>query len=87
MDESPAPARPGWTPERQRVFLHWLERTRSASAAAAHAGLSRESAYRLRARDPDGLFALMLDDINGPPFSDRLEPPPRTPAHRVTTSL
>ena len=81
MDESSAPARPGWTPERQRVFLHWLERTRSASAAAAHAGLSRASAYRLRARDPDGLFALMWDDIMARPFRIDWS---RRPARRVT---
>nr|WP_314441701.1 hypothetical protein [uncultured Sphingomonas sp.] len=68
MRDSPAPTRLSWTPERQRIFLHWLERTRSASEAAARAGLSRESAYRLRARDPGGLFALMWDDIMARPF-------------------
>jgi hypothetical protein len=66
-DSAPSP-RPSWTPERQRVFLHWLERTRSATAAARKAGLSRESAHRLRARDPDGLFALMWYDIMARPF-------------------
>ncbi len=35
----------------------------SVDIAAGKAGLSRESAYRLRARDPGGLFALMWDDI------------------------
>ena len=82
MRDTPAPARPGWTPERQLVFLHWLERTRSASAAAAHAGLSRESAHRLRARDPGGLFALMWADIMARPF--RIDYGHRRPlGHRV----
>ena len=57
----PAPPpvrRDGWTPARQLTFLHVLTRTRSVSAAARAAGMSRESAYRLRRRDPKGLFAL-----------------------------
>lgn len=68
MREFSAPPRPSWTPERQCLFLHWLERTRSATEAAARAGMSRESAHRLRARDPDGLFALMWKDIMARPF-------------------
>lgn len=80
MRDSASSPRPCWTPERQRVFLHWLERTRSASEAAGKAGLSRESAYRLRARDPGGLFALMWDDIMARPF--RIDW-----GHRVRTSL
>ncbi len=80
MRDSPPSPRLHWTPERQRIFLHWLERTRSASQAAARAGLSRESAYRLRARDPGGLFALMWLDIMARPFrivwSHRVRPLP-----------
>lgn len=68
MRNPSASPRPGWTPDRQCLFLHWLERTRSATAAAARVGLSRESAHRLRARDPDGLFALMWADIMARPF-------------------
>lgn len=49
--------RDGWTPARQLRFLDVLQRTRSVTRAAAAAGMSRESAYRLRNRDPDGLFA------------------------------
>ena len=51
----------GWTPERQLRFLDALARTRSASQAAAVAGMSREGAYRLRARSGDSLFALLWD--------------------------
>jgi hypothetical protein len=49
--------RDGWTPARQLRFLDALARTRSVTRAAVAAGMSRESAYRLRNRDPDGLFA------------------------------
>jgi hypothetical protein len=68
MPDSSQPATLTWTPERQCLFLHWLERTRSATAAARKVGLSRESAYRLRGRDPQGLFALMWADIMARPF-------------------
>ena len=51
--------RDGWTAARQLAFLTILAQTRSVSRAAAATGMSRESAYRLRARDPDGLFALL----------------------------
>ena len=54
------PRRPeGWTAARQLAFLDALAATRSVTAAAAAAGMSRESAYRLSARDPGGLFALL----------------------------
>ena len=53
--------RDGWTPARQLAFLDALVRTLSVTRAAAAAGMSRESAYRLRARDPAGLFAAAWD--------------------------
>jgi hypothetical protein len=59
----------GWTPERQLRFLDALAHTRSATKAAASAGMSRESAYRLRSRG-GGLFALLWDRA--------LEPDPRS---------
>ncbi|WP_300973343.1 LysR family transcriptional regulator [Sphingomonas sp. LHG3406-1] len=80
MRDSSASPPTGWTPERQVVFLHWLERTRSATAAAKKAGMSRESAYRLRARDPGGLFALMWHDIMARPWRIHW-------GHRVRPSL
>ena len=53
--------RDGWTAERQVRFLGALADGRSVSRAAAIAGMSRESAYRLRNRSPDSLFALLWD--------------------------
>jgi hypothetical protein len=55
--------RDGWTPARQLRFLDTLARTRSVTRAAAAAGMSRESAYRFRKRDPDGLFAAAWDRV------------------------
>lgn len=43
----------GWSPDKQVTFLEALARTGNVKAAAAYAGLSRESAYKLRRR-PDG---------------------------------
>ena len=45
------PAR-GWTPERQLVFLDRLAHHGTARAAADAVGLSVQTAYRLRRRDP-----------------------------------
>src|SRR5437763_16181599 len=53
--------RDGWTAERQLRFLDTLARTRSISKAAAAAGMSRESAYRLRERREGALFAALWD--------------------------
>jgi hypothetical protein len=39
-----------WTPARQAAFLRALKETESVSAAAAHVGMSRQSAYKLRRR-------------------------------------
>ena len=57
--------RDGWTADRQLGFLDILARTNSVSAAAASVGMSRESAYRLRRRDPAGLFAAAWDRAVG----------------------
>jgi hypothetical protein len=53
--------RDGWTPERQLRFLDALARTRSVTRAAAAAGMSRETAYRLRGRRDGALFAAAWD--------------------------
>src|SRR5437868_15485996 len=50
-----------WTPERQLRFLDALAQTRSVARAAALAGMSRESAYRLRERKEGALFAVLWD--------------------------
>jgi hypothetical protein len=64
--DSPRPPkirRDGWTADRQLRFLDALARTRSIANAAASAGMSRESAYRLRERRDGMLFALLWDRI------------------------
>lgn len=58
---SPKTRRDGWTAERQLRFLDMLARTRSVTRAAAAAGLSPKSAYRLRTRADGALFAAMWD--------------------------
>lgn len=50
-----------WSGARQLTFLSELARTRSVTKAARAADMSRESAYRLRARDPHGLFTAAWD--------------------------
>ncbi len=42
-----------WSPDKQVTFLETLARTDNVRAAATYAGLSWESAYKLRGR-PDG---------------------------------
>jgi len=59
--------RDGWTPARQLRFLDVLGSTRSVTRAAAAAGMSRESAYRLRKRDAHGLFAAAWDRLLAAP--------------------
>lgn len=45
-----APTQPAWTPERQAAFLNALAATHSVTKAARAVGMSRQSAYKLRAR-------------------------------------
>lgn len=68
---SPRTRTDGWTPERQLRFLDALADTRSIAKAAASAGMSRESAYRLRNRRDGALFGLLWDHVLAP------EPPTR----------
>lgn len=56
----------GWTPGRQLRFLDALAATRSITKAAAAAGMSRESAHRLRNRPDGALFAAIWDIALGP---------------------
>jgi hypothetical protein len=51
----------GWTAGRQLRFLDSLVGTRSVVKAAASAGMSRESAYRLRERRDGALFAALWE--------------------------
>lgn len=58
--------RDGWTAERQLRFLDALAQTRSIGKAARAAGMSRESAYRLRGRRDGELFAALWRRILAP---------------------
>jgi hypothetical protein len=68
----------GWNGERQLRFLDTLSRTRSVIKSAAAAGMSRESAYRLRERREGALFAALWDEalafrpveVHIPPLTD-----------------
>lgn len=42
----------GWTPARRDAFIAAIERGERIGPAASAAGMSRQSAHRLRARDP-----------------------------------
>jgi hypothetical protein len=53
--------RDGWTTDRQVKFIIALNKTRSVTRAAAAAGMSRESAYRLRDRPGHSDFARAWD--------------------------
>jgi hypothetical protein len=61
MGQTPKIRSDGWTAERQLRFLEAISQTRSVSSAAAAAGMSRESAYRLRERRDGTLFAALWD--------------------------
>lgn len=77
QSRSPTPnrriRRDGWTVERQLAFLAALAETRSATRAAAAAGMSRESAYRLRERPAAALFAALWDGALRPEFGNTHE--------------
>src|SRR4051794_13111886 len=65
-NSTPKIRRDGWTAERQLRFLDALARSRSVVKAAVCAGMSRESAYRLRERRDGALFAALWDRILQP---------------------
>ena len=66
-DACPEPSRRSWTPARQIAFLDTLATTRSVTRAAAAAGMSRESAHRLRNRRDGALFGALWDMALAPP--------------------
>lgn len=57
----PRKSKHGWTPERQAQFLAHLAATGSVTLAAKSCGLSRESAYALRAAPKAASFAAAWD--------------------------
>lgn len=61
---TPAPLRlrrDGWTPERQRGFVAAVAEGRTPATAAASVGMSRQTAYALRARPGAEAFAQAWD--------------------------
>ena len=64
--------RDGWSVVRQCAFLVHLYLTGSASAAARSVGMSRASAYRLRARADAASFAAAWDRVLTPPGTGRV---------------
>lgn len=63
-DFTPVPVRSradGWTPDRQRAFIAALRTRPCIEAAARAAGMSRESAYRLRRKPGAESFAAAWD--------------------------
>lgn len=57
----PSARHDSWTPERQAAFLRALAASHNVSAAAREVGMSRQSAYRLRARLRGEPFDLAWD--------------------------
>ena len=64
----------GWTVERQCAFLAELYFSGSVSAAAESVGLTRASAYKLRARADASSFARAWDSVLAKPGTGRLPP-------------
>jgi len=76
MSTTAAHAHRRWTGQRQLAFLDTLSGTRCVARAAAAAGMSRESAYRLRRRPAGALFAAAWDRVMlGHSQSDRFRDP------------
>lgn len=57
----PRLAAPGWDADRQRAFLVSLAETGCVRHTCAAVGLSRQSAYALRRREPHSVFAIAWD--------------------------
>jgi|JI10StandDraft_1071094.scaffolds.fasta_scaffold1125556_1 molybdenum-dependent DNA-binding transcriptional regulator ModE len=58
-----------WTPLRIMAFLTALDATGSVEAAAKLAGMSRQSAYKLRERQPDLVEAWRMAERTGRGFA------------------
>lgn len=65
----------GWSVDRQCEFLAQLYLTGSVGAAAGAVGMSRNSAYRLRARPEAADFAFAWDSVLAVPSTGRLSRP------------
>ena len=67
----------GWSPLRQAQFLVALARTRSVKKAAFAAGMTRESAYRLRGKHGAESFAAAWDAVLGVAAKRKITPEER----------
>ena len=65
VDDSPSSG-PRWTPRKRAEFLCVLAATRSVKAAARSVGMSRQSAYKLRARLKGQAFDAAWDEAFHP---------------------
>jgi hypothetical protein len=74
----------GWSEARQCAFLAQLYVTGSVTAAARAAGMTRASAYRLRARNDAESFAHAWDRVLTPPGTGRCAAP--KPDYRKVTN-
>lgn len=64
-----------WTPLRIMAFLTALDATGSVEAAAKLAGMSRQSAYKLRERQPGLVEAWRMAERAGRGFAPPTPPP------------
>lgn len=67
----------GWTPLRQAQFLVALAQTRSVRKAALTAGMSRETAYRLRSKPGAESFVAAWDAVLGLAANRKVTPAER----------
>ncbi len=67
----------GWTPLRQAQFLVALARTRSVKKAAHAAGMTRETAYRLRSKPGAESFVAAWDAVLGLAANRKVTPAER----------
>lgn len=84
-----SPARPQWTPARERIFLAALLETGSVTRAARAAGMSRSSAQRLRLRLAGTPFDRLWDRAlaeharrRADPYAQAAPPPAAAPQVR-----
>lgn len=61
LEHRPRLAAPGWTRDKQQLFIEHLAVSGSVTEAVAAVGMTRQSAYQLRRREPHSIFGLLWD--------------------------